>query len=81
MKIEIGKKYRIRNYPAKYEYVKIVGSKNDYDDEVFFGNIVVKNFLGLETRSHFCEWGRNGNWNNGEWIDDNDLISEVKNVD
>ena len=44
MKIEIGKKYRMRNYPAKYEYVKIIGSKNEYDEEVFFGNIISKNF-------------------------------------
>jgi len=81
MKIEVGKKYRMRNYHAKYKHVKIIGSKNEYDDEVFFGNIVVKNVLGLEIRSNLCEWGATGNWDNGEGIDDNDLIGEVKDVD
>lgn len=77
MKLKVGGTYRMRNYPAKYEYVKIIGSKNEYDEEVFFGNIISKNFLGLEIRSKLCEWGASGNWDNYLGNDCNDLIEEV----
>lgn len=77
MKIKVGGKYRMRNYPAQYLHVKIVGSKGEYDEEVFLGNIISKNFLGLETRSHLCEWGSFGNWDNGAGEDCNDLIEEI----
>ena len=80
MKIEVGKKYRMRNYPAPYEYVRIEESLWQYDEEVFLGRIAEKDSFGLLTMSHFCEWGISGNWDNGEGIDDNDLISEVKDV-
>ena len=77
MKIKVGGKYRMRNYPAPYEYVKIIGSKDEYEEEVFFGNIISKNFLGLETRSKLCEWGARGNWDNGKGEDCNDLTEEI----
>ena len=77
MKLNVGGKYRMRNYPAPYEYVKIIGSKGEYDEVVFWGNIISKNFLGLETRSELCEWGTNGNWYNGKDEDCNDLVEEI----
>lgn len=80
MKIEVGKKYRMRNYPATYEYVRIEDSLWQYDEEIFLGRIVEKDSFGLLTMSHFCEWGASGNWDNGYGIDDNDLFSEVKDV-
>lgn len=84
MKIEVGKKYRMRNYPAPYEYVEIISivSNSMRASTIgleFMGCITCKNESGDTIREMPYYWGVSGNWDNGEGIDDNDLISEVGN--
>jgi len=83
MKIEIGKRYKMRNYPADYKYVHIVCTSDSiglatFRDTKEYLGVIVYNFkpLGNTPKPDFCYWGENGNWDNGKVIDRNDLVEE-----
>lgn len=89
MKIQVGKKYRMRNYPTPYKYVYIFGqnkdfNKDDFDGDSYVGTIVEESKLILN-RTIYSDgliWGENGSWDNaevhGEFFDSNDLVIEVE---
>lgn len=85
MKIEIGKRYKMRGHPKQYEYVQILTKASDVvpDEEGFIGCIVYTNSV-LEKASlnpSLCIWSEKGSWDclqeSGLGTDCNDLVSEV----
>jgi len=91
MKIEVGKKYRMRDYPTKYLYVYILCKVTDIQPDCydwqknsFYGTIVEESRL-ISVKycfSEIIEFGEKGSWDNaeahGSWHDSNDLISEYQ---
>lgn len=82
MKLEVGKKYRMRGYGLNYEYVLIVCRENDIipnvQDNLFAGVIVYKDELGNLTRQpDFCTWREDGAWDGYFPLDSNAIYREV----
>ncbi len=91
MKIESGKRYRMRSYPTSYCYVQIIGMVKDIqpecyelEEKAFYGVIVEESKL-ITVKYILSEpflFGENGSWDNaeayGSWHCNNDLVLEVK---
>jgi len=86
MKIQVGKRYVMRNYPGPYKYVQIICKESDlgtarpsYETvDTFLGIIVYHSPLGLTRYPDACAWGENGEWD-GYWINDtNALVAEYE---
>ena len=85
MKIEIGKKYLMRNYPAYYDYVVINRIECNYFNEIeCWGHIIVNGKPDIDLLSNEVEeyrWSENGSWDlcdkAGLGQDINDLIIEL----
>ena len=93
MKIEVGKKYKMKNYPLEYSYVLIVCKESDlgveetvsnYSNEAseLFSGVIIYESKALSSGKHrypeLFTWGENGEWD-GAFLDDcNALIKEHK---
>mgnify|MGYP005850152437 CR=1 FL=1 len=90
MKIKVGGKYRMRDYPTPYLYVYIVCKTKDIQPDIyewqensFYGVIVEESKLTSVKYlfSDFLEFGENGSWDNaevhGNFHDSNDLVEEL----
>lgn len=88
-KLEVGGKYRMKDYPGDYEYVKIIGMEKDigiddgksyYTDkengvDLYHGVIVFKTITGdLSRMPDLLVWGENGEWDGAFLNDRNSLI-------
>ena len=90
MKIEVGKKYRMRNYPTPYLYVQIISRVKDIqpscyesEEKAFYGVIVEESNLIYckYLLSEPFKFGEKGSWDNaeahGDFYNNNDLIVEI----
>jgi hypothetical protein len=84
MKIEIGKKYRMKDYPSAYLYVHILGRESDIipisfdEDKRFFGVVIYQHSLisRITYDTSLGVWGEDGSWD-GAYLDDcNAIVSE-----
>ncbi len=83
MKIEVGKKYRMRSYINDYLYVQILGKVKDIlpkdNSEEFYGVIVFRSSI-TGTPSFdpsILSWGEDGSWDGMFPQDSNSLVYEV----
>lgn len=90
MKLEVGRKYRMKDYLGDYEYVVILGMEKDIgiddgksyylDDngiDLYHGVIVYKTITGdLSRMPDLLVWGANGEWDGAFPNDRNALICD-----
>ena len=92
IKLRVGGKYRMKDYPGEYEYILITGMERDlgiddgkcyYNDKTngidqYHGVIIYKSSLsGLTRMPDLLVWGENGEWDGAFLEDCNAIIEEI----